>query len=790
MAKELRNPNCQDCGLYKTTKWICLMGQGPIPCKIMIVGEAPGAHEEKIHRPFMGKAGKLLERWLKESGISRNEVYITNVVHCRPPENRTPTRGEIKSCKKYLLEEIKLVKPSHILLLGNTALQGALGRSGITKYRGKIFQKEGISYLATFHPAAGLRQPAHIPVIQTDINRFSGMVRGSLKTPDKFRWKTVLTLNDLKQCLRDISRSNQASFDLETSGLNPLGEGATIYCLGIGTSHTCWVIPFNYPESPFRSSTVAKRIYGALLQSLSQVETVIAHNGKFDNKWLRVHFGDRFPLTFDTMLASYVLDENSPHGLKYLASLYFDAPEYEIPQPVIPEEIPLKTLARYCALDVYYTLKLYHTLKGELEKDSRVNRVFNSLLVPASELFEGVELNGVYVNTGQMEQTKSYLMGQITQLEDELTQLAGKKINWNSPQQVAQILYGELKLPIVALTPSGKPSTSSEEVLPYLQSIHPIIAILLKYRESVKLAQFIASWKDKIIPKTRRMHPTFKLHGTVTGRLSCQDPNLQQVPRDPELRSLITAPRGWVLVEADYSQVELRITACLSRDEAMRRVFQAGGDIHTRTAMAITGLPEDKINKDMRKKAKAVNFGFVYGMGSSKFQSYAKTKYGVDLTEEEAQGFRQRFFELYPELLEWHDRQRQFLRAHGYVRTPLGRKRNLPGIDSSDRGIRAEAERQSINSPVQGAASDLNLFSAIRISREFPDQVRIIATVHDAVLMEIKEDKVGEIIPQIKSLMEDREVIAETFGWDIPVPIEVEIKLGAWGKGRVIERGE
>jgi len=485
------------------------------------------------------------------------------------------------------------------------------------------------------------------------------------------------------------------------------------------------------------------------------------------------------------MLAAYLLDENSPHGLKYLASLYFNAPNYDIPVPPDPKVISLQKLAKYCALDVYYTLALQKILEEGLKKDRRIEKVFHKLLMPASDLFEGVELHGVYVDVDKMESTYSYLKGQIEELENGLNQLAGRKINWNSPQQVASVLYGDLRLPIVAFTASGNPSTSSEEALPFLIDEHPIVEKLLKYREKVKLYQFIESWKEKINPETHRMHPSFKLHGTVTGRISCEKPNLQQVPRDPEVRTLITAPPGWVLVEADYSQVELRVAAALSKDSAMRRAFQTEEDIHTKTAMAVTGLPAEKVGKEGRKKAKAVNFGFVYGMGAAKFRNYAKVKYGVDLTEEEAYEFRKRFFELYSGLPEWHERQRRFVTTHGYVRTPIGRKRRLPEIISNDKALRSGAERQAINSPVQGAASDMNLFAAIQIAKAFPDDVRIIATVHDAVLMEVRESRVEEILPQIKLLMEDREAIFEAFGWDIPIPLEVEIKSGPWGAGKV-----
>ena len=789
---KLRNPHCRDCRLGETAKWVCLIGQGPVPCDVMIVGEAPGEREEGVRKPFSGTAGKLLDRMLDEAGLSRDKVYITNVVHCRPPDNRTPTKDEIQSCKKYLQAEMDLVKPKYVLLLGNVALQGVLGRSGITKYRGEIFEQGGVKYLPTLHPAAALRQPKYMSVIKADINRFARLVKQTLTLPEDFKWRLVRSSEDLRQCIDDIMSSNRIAFDVETRGINPLASDATIYCLGIATPQCSWVIPFDYPGSKFKSKEVAKRVFEVVHRSVTQapLRIVCAHNGKFDNKWLKSQFGIRFPLNFDTMLAAYLLDENSPHGLKYLASLYFNAPDYDIQVPPDPKVVSLQKLAKYCALDVYYTLALQKILEEELRKDRRIERVFHQLLMPASDLFEGVELHGVYVDVDKMESTYSYLKGQIEELEHELNQLAGRKINWNSHQQVASVLYGDLKLPIVAFTPSGNPSTSSEEALPFLLDEHPIVEKLLKYREKVKLYQFIESWKEKINPKTNRMYPSFKLHGTVTGRLSCEEPNLQQVPRDPEVRTLITAPPGWVLVEADYSQIELRVAACLSKDRAMKGAFQTGEDIHIKTAMAVTGLPAEKIDKEMRKKAKAVNFGFVYGMGAAKFRNYAKVKYGVDLTEEEAYEFRERFFELYPLLPEWHERQRRFVTTHGYVRTPIGRKRRLPEIMSNDKGLRSGAERQAINSPVQGAASDLNLFAAIRIARTFPDDVRIIATVHDAVLMEVRESKVEEILPQVKNLMEDREAIFEAFSWDIPVPIEVEIKVGPWGAGRVFNPEE
>src|SRR5690606_8490822 len=247
-----------------------------------------------------------------------------------------------------------------------------------------------------------------------------------------------------RECIHDIAQSDAVSFDIETSGLDPLAPEGQTWCLGIGTPRRNWVIPYAYPGCRFRDPGVAQKVYDAIYQAAQNVPVVVAHNGKFDNKWLTVKFGQRLPHNFDTMLASYLLDENSPHGLKYLASVHFDAPEYEIPQPVDPEEVSLEDLSKYCTLDVYYTLALYRVLDRELREDARLYRVFQQLLMPASQLFEQVELHGVYVDVERMTETEQHLAKTVSELEEELMRLAGKSINWNSPQQVAQVLYGDL----------------------------------------------------------------------------------------------------------------------------------------------------------------------------------------------------------------------------------------------------------------------------------------------------------------------------------------------------------
>lgn len=779
----IRNPSCKLCSLSETARTVCLMGHGPTPCDIMIVGEAPGYREDDMGQPFQGKAGQLLDEMLGEVGLSRDGVYITNAVRCRPPDNRTPTRKEITSCGIYLAREIAKVKPKFVLVLGSVALMGALKKGGVTKHRGETYEKDGIKYFVTLHPAALFRQPQQIPYVKADFQRFANLVKGKIDNKlEGFNWNLVDTAAKLRICLNSIANDPVVSYDIEASGLNPLAPGFKIFMIGFGVEGRQWIIPFDYPGSPFTDQRTQMKIISALKKATSNGQKLVAQNGKYDNKCILATYGWRIPQTFDTMLASYILDENAPRGLKPMSKMYFNAPDYDIPQPINTNNYSLRDVAQYCAMDVYYTRRLYFLQREQLLKDKALLRVFKELLMPASNALVDVELNGVYLDPDKYQKVLAQVDGLVKEQEKIL--LSYKNINWNSTQQVAKYLFGELKLEILETTKKGAPSTNSESVLPRLKDSHPVIPVLIKYREQIKLKQFLVSWGG-FLDKSHRMYPTVKLTGTVTGRLSNSDPNLQQVPRDVLVRSLITAPEGWELMEADYSQIELRGAAMLSGDRTMRRAYQAGEDIHRKTASAVMGIPPEKVEKLDRKKAKAVNFGFIYGMGFKKFQEYARDKYGVDLTLEEAQQFRTRFFELYEDLTSWHDRQRRLVRKYGYVRSPFGRKRRLPEIFSPDKKIRGEAERQAINSPNQAFASDLNLFSFVRISRELPrEKIRPIGLIHDALLAWVRKGFVDEIVPQVKRIMTDTETVEKVFNMSIPIPIEVDIKIGPWGMGK------
>lgn len=842
------DPKCQLCRLSQTTKNVCILGKGNQRSEVMIVGEAPGANEEREGKPFVGKSGELLREMLEAKGFDEKDLFITNAVSCRPPSNRTPSKGEIKACKKWLEYQIAMVKPRFVLLLGNVPLMSITGGAGITKRRGKPFEKDGIIYLATFHPAFALRDPDQRAVIERDIQTFSDIVDfGGIPEERDLVYRSVFTRQDFEDMLRDLRGA--VSFDLETTQLYPWrhmvqdketkkwspGKKPEIVSMGFGTARGQWCMPVHHPQSPWDDDELE-----AMVEELDEVLSecsLIVHNGKFDLLWMRVHYGMEWEIDYDTMLAHYLIDENSFHGLKGLAMRLLGAPDWEIETGEKQGDAPWARHAKYLAHDVYYTRKLRYVLGKLMNTEPDVKRVYKRIMIPCANMFIDVEFHGVHINQEKFEEAEKFLRDQY---DDALARLKkwepkyvtdkkGRKhdFNWGSTQQLAALLFGKPKdgimwgLGIEPLdkTEAGNPSTS-ESVIKRID--HPCAADLLKFREAKQqLSFFIDGWKPYLV--NGRLHPSFKLHGTVTGRLSCENPNLQQVPRDPRIRTLIGAPKGWSLIEADLSQIELRIAAELANERAMLEAFKTGVDVHWLTALreisrggglktlvietakalakgtkltyaqsidvllkmgpdAAQGISKEW--KEYRKKAKAINFGYLYGMWWKKFKIYARDNYGVSVTDEEAQASRIAFFDLYSDLPHWHSRQRRYARKHGYVVSLSGRRRRLPAArQADDTPERREAERQAINSPVQSFANDINLMAALQLRKEFPRRVlRIVGTVHDAVLLEVRNDWVERVYKRTLEIMSRPELFDE-FEIELDVPIEAEAKIGPWAAG-------
>ncbi|MGE0366906.1 MAG: DNA polymerase [Phycisphaerales bacterium] len=855
-----RNPKCTLCPLHKTTSHVCLLGQGPKQSDVMIVGEAPGKREEDIGKPFQGKAGMLLEEVIEEYGFERRDVFITNAVSCRPPENRTPTKREVKTCKVWLDAQIKQVKPKFVLLLGNTPLLSVTGATGIKSKRGKPFEQNGIIYLPTFHPAFILRDPTMRPIFERDIQLFRTLVDGGgMPREKKLNSRWVNTWDDFRKMLRELRGT--VSFDIETTCLYPWDDIAEIKMLGFGTKKTQWSILINHAKSPWTKTDVKRMVKE--LTSYMEDCFLVTQNGKFDFLWMWVHFGVRWHEfhDFDVMLAHYMLDENSRHNLKTtpkagpgLAQRFCGAPDWDVDADTKQLSGDIDKARIYHAHDLYYTRELRFVLGRMLNKEGDVKRVFEELMMPVSRLFTEIEYDGVCVDHTKFDEAEKYLANELAESLKELRSheprwLAHKDkktgvrviteyskdnpFNWASTDQLKRLLFGSKKDGGFGLEPLDRTKTgaasTSESVLKRLD--HACTQALMRYRGAKQqMSFFIEGWKPFLHWKdgVAYLHPSFKLHGTVTGRPSCEHPNLQQVPRDERIRSLITAPPGWVLVEVDLSQIELRIAAELANEREMLYAFNHGLDVHWLTAIReigrAGGMPKEVIEtawafvkltnpkapkpsyakslelllkmgpdkaielnpawKELRKKAKAINFGYLYGMWWKKFKDYARDNYGVTVTDKEAEASRTGFFNTYKDFTAWHDKQRRYARRNGYVRTLTGRKRRLPqAMSHEDTPERRESERQAINSPVQGFAAELNLMIALQLREEFSRTVlRMVGTVHDAILMWVREEKVEEVHDRYMRIVRKPRAF-KVFDIKLNVPLEGEAKIGAWSKG-------
>ena len=796
-----------------------------------------------------GDAVKYIMEPLEEKyRVSRVSVLPTD-----PNNGKAATKTEIRGNTARVFDQ--LAGYDYVILVGNTPLQVVTGKAGISKMRGKPFIQNNQYFLPMNNPSVIRHDDKQEILLHADLRLLDDMVTfGGIPEEEELNFRIVASLDDVEEMLKDLRGT--VSYDIETTQLYPWqtqhqdkldrwvkDPPPKIISLGFGTARTQWCLPVNHPQSPWTQAEVEEIM--DRIDELRDDFFLVGHNGKFDLLWTWVHLGIRWELDFDTMLAHYMLDENSRHGLKYLAQVFCGAPDWEID---LTEKqgmnVSLKKHCKYLAHDLFYTRKLRYVLGKMLGGDLEVKKVFDKIMMPCANLFVEVEYDGVFIDHKQFEEAERVLRGQYNEALAELEQwepeyvvdAKGKKqsFNWGSTTQLAKLLFDDLGIKPLDKTGTGKPSTS-ESVIKRLD--HPCAGALLRFRAAKQqLSFFIDGWKPFLHRRLIKgkwayfLHPSFKLHGTVTGRLSCEHPNLQQVPRDPRIRSLIAAMEGWTHIQCDLSQAELRIAAELARERSMLHAFLHGIDIHWLTGMreiARGGGQKDlvistalRLNgkktmpyseaievlitaghevcievakewKELRKKAKAINFGYLYGMWWKKFKIYARDNYDVIITDEEAEASRIAFFDNYADLIEWHKRQKKYARRHGYVKTLSGRKRRLPAARSAeDTPERREAERQAINSPVQSFANEINLMAALQLRKEFGrDVVRICGTVHDAVLFQARNDMVKVVYERMLEIMRWPRLMDE-FNIKMTVPIEADGDIGPWGKGISIDKAE
>jgi uracil-DNA glycosylase family 4 len=779
------NPGCTGCELHHTAKSVCLMGRGPVPAKVMVVGEAPGRREDKTGKPFVGDAGAILDKTLEKAGLKRKDVYITNVVKCRPPENRTPKNGEIRACKKYFDRELKKVNPKFVITLGATALKGVLKHGKITEMHGQVIHSgDGRVYMPTFHPAAALYDIKRLGPIREDFKTFAETINGRERKHPKLNIVQIKSWDDLERCLRYIRKNHHLSFDTETTGLHQHEPGFEVRTFQIGDDKVQFLLPLQIEGSWLLDRRDIQGMMLRRIQKECKGKWLSAQNGKFDNIALMTCYnGLKLRVKFDTGIAAHLLDENQSANLKYRARVDLGARDWDIGEDDKKASRLTKKFMRYACYDVFWTWRLAELYKKRLLATDGLWSLFTWVMMPAQDVLTYADKEGFTVNLKRRKEVRAELLAKSRKYGKKLKQYAD--INWNSHKQVARVLFGKLRLSPIDKTAGGAWSTS-ESVLKRLAHQHRVPKLLLDYRENTKLINtYIDGWKKAGHLVGNKVYFSSKIIGTVTGRLSSR---LHLTPRNPLIRSLIDAPEGWEFFSADFSQIELRVAAMVSGDIALLDAFKRNVDVHLATACDMTGKPPDKITKEVRKKAKAVNFGFLYGMMPPKFVEYARDNYEVDVSVNEAKRYRNAFFNRWSSLLDWHDRQRRIVRSAGEVRNPIGRIRRLPDIGSSDWGKRSEAERQAINSPVQGFASDLKLMAMAELGRKLDRlECKMLGEHHDAILGIVRKDVTAKNLTLVKLVMESPELLKK-FNVKIPVPIIAEVEVGPWGAGRKVKR--
>ncbi len=543
-----------------------------------------------------------------------------------------------------------------------------------------------------------------------------------------------------------------------------------------------WYLPLRAPAGePVLPLEAVRQHLGPLLADPALPKA--GHNLKFDLKVLQRAGLPLAGLAFDPLIAEWVLNPASPNlGLKNLAWARLGVKMTEIHELIgrgkeqrRMDAVPLKQVVPYAGADADMTRRLVAPLKAELEQHQQT-ALFRDLELPLIPVLAEIELTGVKLDLPYLERLSGELAGRLAALEQEIYRLAGGPFNVNSTQQLSTVLFTRLGLSTrgIRKTQSGHYSTDAE-VLERLRGMHPVVDLILEHRSLSKLkSTYVDALPQLVNPATGRVHTSYNQTGTVTGRISSSDPNLQNIPIRTEegrrVRRAFIAEEGWVLVGADYSQVELRIMAHVSGDEGLLAAFARGEDIHATTAAAVYAVPLAEVTSEMRRVAKAVNFGLIYGQGAYGLAAQ------IGVTPEEADSFIRRYFERFPQARAYMERLQREAEERGYVETLLGRRRYFPELAPGSRlpaQQRQAALRMAINAPIQGTAADLIKLAMLRLRaglRQAGLRARMILQVHDELVLEAPREEVESVIPLIREAMERAFTLA--------APLKVDVEVG------------
>ncbi len=806
-------PECTLCPkLCDNSLNVCMEGEGPSNAKLMILGEAPGATEDELNRPFVGQAGDFLrDDLLVPAKIPESEVRFENTVRCHPPKNRNPSAKEIINCRRYLEVAIRRVKPKMIVGMGNVPLATMLSRfykgaqeegtakksdavvGGITQWRGRLIWLREFNcwFLPTFHPSYCMRNERKRSEYSTnlvieDLKRAWSIAQKPINPSREVKSVSVEDPAMLRDVIREMREAETFAFDIET-GVNqddpniPTIIGASLACSETKGYYFSWDV-----------AQANKRTWWGLLGLLGDNKlTKVMHNGAYEVRVFRFNnlpIHDRY---VDTMAAAHLVDENFSKRLKDLAWVLTDFGGYDVPLEKYKHEhkikadyskIPYTLLARYGALDSVATYALYKKLYKEMKREKMLP-LFEKIVMPVRRVMSDAEYAGIHVDIKQAEAVAETCQKAISKLEEKVYECAGREFNIGSNQQLARILYKEMGFSPLKETKTGYSvdkdsidyiATQSDSEIAHYLSDRAYISTML----GTHISQAINFRWDL----DGRIHAHYNITGAVTGRASCSNPSLQNVPQDALVRSVYAATPGNWLTEADLKQAELATIAAVSGERTFLDAFERGLDIHSQTYRRLYDLPQSyQPTKLERRAAKAVNFGLVFGISAI---GLAK---GLKITIEEAQDFMNLYFDRMPNIKQWMERQKALVKKNGYVVSVFNRKRRLPYALSDSWGDQGRAERQAMNAPVQSGAADYTYIGLIRLSRILKKnkfESKIVHTVHDCGLVDtipVEEDYV------VEAFHEAFETPVKVLPVNMKIDVEVNRRWGENNESRLQE---
>ena len=591
-------------------------------------------------------------------------------------------------------------------------------------------------------------------------------------------YELVTTQAQFDAWLERIKDAPLIAFDTETTGLDPMRADIVGLSLSVQPGHACYIpLSHDYPGAP--QQLPRDKVLAAIKPIMEDPRRPkVGQHAKYDMNILSLYGITVQGLKHDTMLESYVWNATATrHDMDSLATKYlnYETVKYEEvagkgAKQISFSQVDLETACRYAAEDADVTLRLHHALWPLLESQPTLLKVYEDIEIPLVPVLAGMEQRGVLIDVNELRKQSQQLGKRMHELQKDAWQSAGREFNLDSPKQQQAILFDELGLPAKLKTPTGQPSTN-EEALEAIADDHALPRLILEYRSLAKLRSTYTEKLAEIVnPRTGRVHTSYHQGAVATGRISSNDPNLQNIPVRTEegrrIRQAFIAPEGWLVMAADYSQIELRIMAHLSGDEGLVRAFQEGGDIHRATAAEVFGLEPEAVTSNQRRAAKAINFGLMYGMSAFGLAR----QLGVDRGE--ASDYMARYFSRYPGVHAFMEATRERAHRDGYVETLFGRRLYLDNLSARNQALRAGAERAAVNAPMQGTAADIIKRAMISVAAWLKnrDDAHMLMQVHDELVFEVRADAIDEVREAVRQRMSSAAALR--------VPLIVDVGVG------------